>query len=64
MCCRLTWISDPQKDKKTKQNNECVFIHNFDATNNISQLFPSKTVEASAATFGCALGGSLQNIWV
>jgi hypothetical protein len=29
----------------------------------ISQLFLSETVEAFVGKFGCALGGSLQNIW-
>jgi hypothetical protein len=27
------------------------------------QLFLSETVEAFVGKFGCALGGSLQNIW-
>jgi hypothetical protein len=30
---------------------------------NISQLFLSEKVEAFVGKFGCALGGSLQNIW-
>ena len=30
---------------------------------NISQLFLSETFEAFVGKFGCALGGSLQNIW-
>jgi hypothetical protein len=30
---------------------------------NISQLFLSETVEEFVGKFGCALGGSLQNIW-
>jgi hypothetical protein len=30
---------------------------------NILQLFLSETVEAFVGKFGCALGGSLQNIW-
>ena len=30
---------------------------------NISQLFLSEIVESFKGKFGCALGGSLQNIW-
>jgi hypothetical protein len=29
----------------------------------ISQLFLSETVEVFVGKFGCALGGSFQNIW-
>jgi hypothetical protein len=47
MCCLLTWISDPQKEKKESKT--------------IMSL--SETVEAFVGKFGCALGGSLQNIW-
>jgi hypothetical protein len=68
---------DFRSTKRKQNNHECVFIHHFDATNfdhedkfnigpnrkNISQLFLSETVEAFVGKFGCALGGSLQNIW-
>jgi hypothetical protein len=44
----------------------CNFIHKFNIgpnRKNISQLILSETVEAFVCTFGCVLGGSLQNIW-
>jgi uncharacterized protein involved in tolerance to divalent cations len=50
------WKSEIQDDHEDKFNIGS-------KRKNISQLFLSETVEEFVGKFGCAMGGSLQNIW-
>jgi hypothetical protein len=58
---KLSFFSENRKSKMIMRIN---LTYNVGPNwKNISQLFLSEKVEAFVGKFGCALGGSFQNIW-